>query len=95
MLFDEKCITKIIRILIERLQREYRIECQQQQSKLSRRLINLVTITDDEFQILCKAQTDWNCHERNQWNIIIEKIWKGKKQKTLDPHNEYMKKNWK
>lgn len=73
MLFDEKCITKIIRILIERLQREYRIECQQQQSKLSRRLINLVTITDDEFQILCKAQTDWNCHERNQWNIIIEK----------------------
>lgn len=29
------------------------------------------------------------------WNIIIEKIWKGKKQKTLDPHNEYMKKNWK
>ncbi|OTF73164.1 hypothetical protein BLA29_003076 [Euroglyphus maynei] len=73
MLYDEKCITKIIAILTERLQRQYRIDCQQQQRQLSRRLINLVTVADDEFQILCKARTDWNCYDRQQWNLVIEK----------------------
>lgn len=73
MLYDEKCITKIINILFERLHQQYRIDCQQQQRQLSHRLINLVTVVDDEFQILCKARTNWNCYDRHQWNIVIEK----------------------
>lgn len=68
MLYEENCIQTIVLILTQRLQKHYSIYCSKQRREISQRLINLVTIVDDEYQKLSKYITTWNCYLVHKWS---------------------------